>query len=591
MEVKFNLPLSQGGGGTSDYADLTNKPQIGGTELSGNKTPAQLGLQTTIADLADIREGAGAGATALQPSDIVDDLESTASNKPISARAVNEDMVNYVDQSITDTMLYIDQQDASEHAGRVAGDNILDGKISDNAEDIADNADAIEALRKMVNGSGAVAEFDATTRYNAGTYVLHGGYVYRFEVSHEAGPWNDEDVIQTSVFNELMNYIVGDTENIYIQLGSSDGELTLAGLQVQVAFEDGSPTQILTADEDGKCNISVDKGKTITLSVADQTGYQHIPAMTLRTVSNVRYVFFTYEVELTSETCTVTVTLVPSGARPEQESAIVGKTVNLTFSDGSARSAVTDSNRVATFLNVRQGLEGTTQNPKLTGFVTPAKRSFSTNFATVGLTLTYNAVVAAGIFMVNQDGDDVTYAAWDTADTLVAIHVATQALVEAGCDYYVPVEEMISSWTVSAHKKKWSTSQVTFPNVRNWSSATRYYDGQEATQKMISDAATLGVQSPAAEFAVEQTFTLNGNTAQGFIGTRDQTDPLITNKESIYNMLALGGYTASYISRDTMTSSQVSAISFYYYEAAKTKWTELGGKIYAEYYVIPFFTF
>ena len=40
--------LAEGGGGTSDYPDLTNKPQINGNTLSGNKTSADLGLQDTI---------------------------------------------------------------------------------------------------------------------------------------------------------------------------------------------------------------------------------------------------------------------------------------------------------------------------------------------------------------------------------------------------------------------------------------------------------------------------------------------------------------------------------------------------------------
>ena len=35
-----------GGGGTSDYNDLSNKPSINSVELSGNKTAAQLGLGT-----------------------------------------------------------------------------------------------------------------------------------------------------------------------------------------------------------------------------------------------------------------------------------------------------------------------------------------------------------------------------------------------------------------------------------------------------------------------------------------------------------------------------------------------------------------
>ena len=39
-------PGSGGGGGTSDYTDLTNKPSINNVTLSGNKTAADLGLGT-----------------------------------------------------------------------------------------------------------------------------------------------------------------------------------------------------------------------------------------------------------------------------------------------------------------------------------------------------------------------------------------------------------------------------------------------------------------------------------------------------------------------------------------------------------------
>ena len=43
---KNGIPYSGGGssGGTSDYTELSNKPQVNGTTLSGNKTSAQLGL-------------------------------------------------------------------------------------------------------------------------------------------------------------------------------------------------------------------------------------------------------------------------------------------------------------------------------------------------------------------------------------------------------------------------------------------------------------------------------------------------------------------------------------------------------------------
>ena len=47
-----------GGGGTSDYEDLDNKPSINNVTLSGNKTATQLGL-ASASDLANKANGAG----------------------------------------------------------------------------------------------------------------------------------------------------------------------------------------------------------------------------------------------------------------------------------------------------------------------------------------------------------------------------------------------------------------------------------------------------------------------------------------------------------------------------------------------------
>ena len=41
-----NYVKKHGGGGSSDYDDLTDKPQINGTTLAGNKTSADLGILT-----------------------------------------------------------------------------------------------------------------------------------------------------------------------------------------------------------------------------------------------------------------------------------------------------------------------------------------------------------------------------------------------------------------------------------------------------------------------------------------------------------------------------------------------------------------
>lgn len=66
--VEFGEVINDGG--THDYDELDNKPQINGHTLEGNKTGEQLGIQDEINDLSTIRSGAAKGATAVQPHDL-----------------------------------------------------------------------------------------------------------------------------------------------------------------------------------------------------------------------------------------------------------------------------------------------------------------------------------------------------------------------------------------------------------------------------------------------------------------------------------------------------------------------------------------
>ena len=98
ITIENNVISATGSGGTSNYNDLSNKPSVNGVTLSGNKTSSDLGLQPTISDLATIRSGAGAGATAVQPAtltqglaakqDIISDLATIRSGAGAGATAV-----------------------------------------------------------------------------------------------------------------------------------------------------------------------------------------------------------------------------------------------------------------------------------------------------------------------------------------------------------------------------------------------------------------------------------------------------------------------------------------------------------------------
>lgn len=87
----YEMTLSGGGGGTSDYADLTNKPQINGHTLSGNKTGADLGLANS-SDIPTIDQtysatssNAQSGKAVKQAIDALDKSDSAVSGQYVSA--------------------------------------------------------------------------------------------------------------------------------------------------------------------------------------------------------------------------------------------------------------------------------------------------------------------------------------------------------------------------------------------------------------------------------------------------------------------------------------------------------------------------
>lgn len=108
-------------GGTHDYDELYNKPQVNGVTLEGNKTNEQLGIpvytegtgikltgntisadtdvlatkadlnskQNVIADLPQIRSGAEAGATAVQPEDLARIATTGSYNDSLDKPSIN----------------------------------------------------------------------------------------------------------------------------------------------------------------------------------------------------------------------------------------------------------------------------------------------------------------------------------------------------------------------------------------------------------------------------------------------------------------------------------------------------------------------
>jgi hypothetical protein len=89
-----DLPaISGGGSGTSDYVQLTNKPQVNGVTLVGNKTAADLGFATvaTTGDYDDLADKPTLGTMAAESAN---DYTKTSSLSSVATSGSYTDLIN-----------------------------------------------------------------------------------------------------------------------------------------------------------------------------------------------------------------------------------------------------------------------------------------------------------------------------------------------------------------------------------------------------------------------------------------------------------------------------------------------------------------
>ncbi len=433
------------------------------------------------------------------------------------------------------------------------------------------------------------ADGGSVRAFNAGEYCKHPwtdpdtgetkSYVFRFLSSVAVGDaWDAEKAVLTSVFGELKEMVIGDTETLVIGVSSSDGLLNVIGVSVIVKNITKGSQQTLVTNDSGIATVQIGKGDIVDIEAAQQSGYQKPGAVRHKATLNTAYVYVVYQ--KTVETCTVTAHL-----RNVQGAAVgAGDVIALNLDNAVSLTAEVDANGNAVFEDVPQGHTGTVRVIKHVGYVTPASQSFDTSHASVSLDFLYTEA-EVGIFMVKADGTEVLLENWDAEDTLVAVHFNTQELADRGADYYVKPEHLDAAYFTSGEGRSlaWSVANVEYPNVPYDSDTD--WDGAGNTAAMLADAQELLTNSRAAEFAVAQSFTLGDRTAMGYIGTKRQAEVLIYNHETVEAMLTAAGFTPNYYPQLIWTSTQGSAPDAWFW--LRSSWLSSYKSITNS--VVPFF--
>jgi len=255
---QYEMTLSGGGGGgTSDYPDLTNKPQINGIELNGNLTAAQLGFATVATSglyanltgqpsinghtLSGNQTGADLGLASSSDIPTVDQTYDPTSDHAQSGTAVADALTDYYNKE------EIDEQEKNlvSYGGAVTFAN-LPALSAANVNKFWLVTDSFTTTSDFVVGAGVAMPADSHIAIiNTGT---DASPVYKYD---DFGGFVDTSALQTKAISSMSikGSSVSTVTNALTALNSgldawtstatvsSSGTVTFTGLNDNYGYE------------------------------------------------------------------------------------------------------------------------------------------------------------------------------------------------------------------------------------------------------------------------------------------------------------------------------------------------------------------
>ena len=135
-------------------------------------------------------------------------------------------------------------------------------------------------------------------------------------------------------------------------------------------------------------------------------------------------------------------------------------------------------------------------------------------------------------------------AAGKKASEAKLLHVATEELLTAGCDFFMSLDMMAyrkydtTGETINA--MAWAAQFVEFTSIPlNGNDTTKdyYYDGLTATNLIVDEGTNRGIATPCHTATLRQTFTLGLETLKGFTPSYGQWAVMIANYSYINSIV------------------------------------------------------
>ena len=334
----------------------------------------------------------------------------------------------------------------------------------------------------------------------------------------------------------------GPEEVVSVALYSAVEGVTTAGLDLYVYINDNSVPLIYTTNENGMATFRVTKGLRYDIVFPDITGCAHIGRLSYTAALQTRGIEVTYREYVVASTERVTIAF---RKYPENTTWNGGEI----YADGIAYVTINDVETVYhadsdgfVVFEVPIGEEYNVRVEKPDGLHLLSGVYSSTYTAEGGsrfIPVSFHLYLSS-FLIVDADGVEWTIDGWEAAGKEASeaklLHVATEELLTAGCDFFMSLDMMAygkyDTTGETINMMMWAVQKVEFTSIPlNVNDATKdyYYDGLTATNLIVDEGTKRGIATPCHTATLRQTFTLGLETLKGFTPSYGQWAIMIAN--------------------------------------------------------------
>ena len=334
----------------------------------------------------------------------------------------------------------------------------------------------------------------------------------------------DGDIVEA--LNGIKDAIAAEKaafSKITLTAQSWDGSV-MAGVSVTFHDLDEDAEVSTMTDSNGQCTYQIANGHTFKVVMGSVEGYHDVAdSEYLATKAEQEIVKVYYPATLGEEKVIVKFQALDGSLNPSSTliADFVGDAVSITLADGSTMEGVLDESGECDFL-VPYGTTYTFEAPTKDGY----KRIYQTSWEHEAGVPTryvephYFQQPETGVYGVDENGayhdyDAIEAMSSEARTTIKWIAFVSSELGENG--FLIPI-----TWVTAG--KQWATQNVSFdtsvlPYLTNTNQTTNasYYTGKTNTQAMYDLAKSMGITSPAAEWAMSESITIAGVEHAGFV--------------------------------------------------------------------------